>query len=613
MTKKDQEYKEIFLAEALENFEDINRELTELEKKPDDESTINTIFRITHTLKGNATGMGYSEIAELAHVLEDLFGEIKSKQITLSREIFTALFKGVDVIGLLINSLKTGDKVAYRGIKTKLQVIINRSKEDQLPASAKTSKKTSNKKGEKTASKKGDTTNPVKKPNEKSDDEEKLEEINQIIGEKEEVLDESQNVIDPETMENENKITFSDLVQVPVRKLDNLLNLVGELIIERDRIIATNTSNNSNEYARLNRISSDLQYSVMDVRLVQVGFLFNKFHRVVRDAATVEDKKARLVLKGVDTEIDRNILQIISDSLIHLIRNAVSHGIEDPKTRKEQNKNEEGEVQLRARNDSDGVIIEIKDDGKGIDIQKIKEKAIKSGVYTSDMLQLMNRDEILMMVFEAGFSTREEVSSLSGRGVGMDVVKKAIDSIGGNIKIETNKGKGTTIVLKLPSSMAVKGTLLFEIEEETFAIPLSYTEAVVSLYKSDLHKVSNGLVSTYLGKTISIIFLKDLFNLKKEDNIRSNKILQKSFDDLHPETQLHVVIVTYNGRTIGLVVDKLLQQKEIVEKPLQRPLDQIKFLSGVTILGNGNVCPVLNIASITNYIFNMSLSNHKAF
>jgi len=603
MNSKEEEYREIFLAEALENFEEINKVLTQLEKDPEATNLINTLFRVTHTLKGNATGMGYDGIAALAHVLEDLFGEVRSGNLKLDADIFTSLYRGVDVLGALINALKTGEKVAYRGVKTKLQVIIDRSKAGDATEEAAQPKAEEAKSTKKSAKKKATSKRNKKK------DEKQVEEINEVLSDDKEEVKEPNEI---EVEETDNKITFSDLVQVPVRKLDNLLNLVGELIIERDRLIATHAHNGtSNEYTRLNRISSDLQYSVMDVRLVQVGFLFNKFHRVVRDAAALEGKKVKLDLKGVDTEIDRNILQIISDSLIHLIRNAVSHGIETPAERKKLKKAEEGVVTLSARNDNDGVIIEIKDDGKGIDEERVKQKAIENGLVSKDMLNMMNKDELLMLIFEAGFSTREEVSALSGRGVGMDVVKKAIDSIGGNIRVDTEADKGSVVILKLPSSMAVKGTLLFELDEETYAIPLSYTEAVVSLYKTDLHKVSNGLVSNYLDKTISIVFLKDLFNLKPGDNINSKKILQSGFDQLHPEEQLDVVIVTYNGRTIGLVVDKLLQQKEIVEKPLAKPLDQIKLLSGVTILGNGNVCPVLNITAITNFIFNVSLSNHN--
>ena len=636
MSSKEEEYKELFQAEAIEGLEELNRVLTSLEKKPDDMNLINTVFRVTHTMKGNATGMGFSDIAGLAHVMEDLFGEVRNGSIKLDANMFAALFKGLDILSSMVSNLSNDKKIAFRGIKTKLQVILNNAKastteEETLAkegeekkeetsvkeastaqpkgkrkttkASKKSSAKQPKKENSKAPADADETSNKLKKEDSPQENKETLPEIDQLMGQMEEAqLDATEEI------EDHHKIKFSDLVQVPVRKLDNLLNLVGELIIERDRIIAMNAyGDQGNDYTRLNRISSDLQYSVMDVRLVQVGFLFNKFHRVVRDAAHAENKRVRLELKGIDTEIDRNILQIISDSLIHLIRNCVSHGIEAPEDRKKAGKSEEGLIRLSAENDSDGVILRIMDDGKGIDVQKVKSKAIESGLINKDMIQLMQKEEVLMLIFEAGFSTKEEVSELSGRGVGMDVVKKAIDSISGNIKVETEEGKGTTIVLKLPASMAVKGTLLFLLDQQTYAIPLSYTEAVISLYKNDIHKVGSGLLSHYLNKSISIVFLKDLFEQQDLEEVN----LQTRLDALHPEQKLDVVIVTYNGRTIGLIVDKLLQQKEIVEKPLQKPLDQIKFLSGVTILGNGHVCPVINITAISNAIFNLNISNKK--
>lgn len=603
---KEQEYKEIFLAEALESHEELNRLLTLLEKKPDDTKSINAIFRITHTLKGNAAGMGFKNVADFAHVIEDLFGEVRDGRLVIDDSTFTSLFKAIDVLGELINAVKDGGTVRFRGIKTKLEVLLNsvRGESPELEEKVAEEKKTTAEKSTKSTSKPKKST--VAKTNQTDTPNPKTVEDNKAAAVTKPQEEEPISAIDSEEEENANetKIAFSDLVQVPVRKLDNLLNLVGELIIERDRIIAANVGNvDANEYARLNRISSDLQYSVMDVRLVQVGFLFNKFHRVVRDAANEEKKNVSLTLKGTETEIDRNILQIISDSLIHLIRNAIGHGVESPEERKESGKPADGQVTLSAFSESDAVIIEIKDDGKGIDAKKVREKAIKKGLITAEDAQQMSDDDIVLMIFEPGFSTMDAVTSISGRGVGMDVVKKALDSIGGTISVHTELSKGTTFSLRLPASMAVKGTLLFELETETYAIPLSYTEAVVSLYKSDIHKVSNGLVATHLGKTISIVYLKDLFSAEPGESVYDKKILHKSFDATHPEEKLDIVIVSYNGRTVGFVVDKLLQQKEIVEKPLAKPLEKVQLISGVTIMGNGHVCLVLNVAAICNVVF----------
>jgi two-component system chemotaxis sensor kinase CheA len=511
----------------------------------------------------------------MSHVLEDLFGEIRDGRIKIEAGLFSSVFKGVDVLGNLIKAIQDKSEVKYKGIKTKLEVIVKRGREE----------------------------NTLAKANHGTDALASLTTaVNSLLGD---------NDTEENSQESEQKVVFSDLVQVPVRKLDNLLNLVGELIIEKDRILAShgnNGSHSSNEYSRLSRISSDLQYSVMDVRLVQVGFLFNKFHRVVRDAATAEGKLVSLKLEGTDTEIDRNVLQVISDSLIHLIRNCVGHGIEKPEERAKAGKSETGVVTLSARNETDNVVIEISDDGRGLNYEKIKSKAISQKLITEEEAVKLSKEDLSMLIFEPGFSTADQVTSISGRGVGMDVVKKTLDSIGGSIRLVSTESLGTVMQLSLPSSMAVKPSLLLELNKEIYAIPLAYTESVISLYKSDIHKAGGGLVASHQGKNIALVFLKDVFDQQVEKTGYNSNVLQKSFDAIHPEEKLEIVVVNFNNRKAGFVVDKLLQQKEIVEKPLMRPVDRIKFISGVTILGSGNVCLVLNIPNLLHFVFGLSAS-----
>lgn len=600
MSNKENEYKELFISEASASVEELNNLLTRLEKAPKEVKTIDNIFRITHTLKGNAAGMGFETISKFAHALEDLFTEIKKGSLLLDVEIFTVLFKSIDVLTELIEAIDSPNtNVKYRGIQRKLEVMVeNVRKKEASPSTTKTQKSTNT------------TKSPSVKKVKSADEaliklQQKINVNNEENAKQAEVL--AEDIEDNEAVtaiSNEEtdakKITFSDIVQVPVKKLDNLLNLVGELIIERDRLITEHEGKVSrNEFNRLKRVTSDLQYSVMDVRLVQVGFLFNKFHRVVRDAATSEGKKVDLIIEGSDTEIDRNILQIISDSLIHLIRNAIGHGIEEAKIRQAAKKPDAGTLTLSARNESEGVVIDIKDDGKGIDIARIREKVIQKGWVDVNTAKNMSEDEIISFIFEPGFSTNEVVNSISGRGVGMDVVKKAADSVGGNIKVSTEAGKGSTFSLILPSSMAVKATLLFEVGHTQYAIPLAYTEAVISVPKSKIFKMQNRLMVSHLDKTIETIFLKELF-FKDEENVREKA--------LKSEEKWQIIIVHYNGKKLGLIVDKLLQQKEIVEKPLKKPVDFVKFISGVTILGNGNVCLVLNVPQIIQKLFNYSVN-----
>lgn len=633
MGSKEEEYKEMFMAEALDNYEELNKLFTNLEKDVQNKKIVDHIFRITHTLKGNAMGMGFEAIAELAHVMEDIFSEVKAGKIELDDDLFNSLFKANDKLGELIDAINTGKKVSYKGIRTKLSVYLKKLLEEQAPekpspavespspdaTEAISNQDIQENQTENTAQKEPETTaseTPASPNAEKAQLEVITEEPEIPEGpltvpiavdlEGEEASELDHLVEEGEEAETtENKIAFSDLVQVPVRKLDNLLNLVGELIIERDSLIAANIERGygSNMFARLQRITSDLQYGVMDVRLVQVGFLFNKFHRIIRDVASIEKKKVDLILEGTENEIDRNILKIMSDSLVHVIRNSVSHGIEKPADRIKKGKPDRGKVTLRSRNEKDTVIIEIEDDGNGINAQAIGKKAVQKGIITEEYLRKATTDDLIMLIFEPGFSNAESITEVSGRGVGMDVVKRATESIGGSIRVITKVGEGSTFQLNLPSSMAVKGALLFEHDQQEYAVALSFTEAVVSLYKKDIHKIGNSLMSSYLDKTISIVFLNDLYKVRDLSDSALDGILQQSYEQLDEHKKLDVLITSYQGRYVGFVVDKLLQQKEIVEKTLAPPIDHVGLISGATILGNGNVCLVLDIANILNQLF----------
>lgn len=563
---KEDEYKEMFLAEAQESCEALDQLLTELEKNPNNPTAIDALFRITHTLKGNAMGMGFEGITALSHVLEDLFNAIKVGQMVLDTTLFQALFRANDILAQLVAAINTEETVRYKGILTKLKVALRKAKEhasQDLP------------------------TAPAPLP--------LLEEENT-----------NQNQATIEVTKTGHKVVLSDMVQVPVRKLDELMNIVGELLIEKDTLIAQRRAtdyNSSSEFSRLHRLTSDLQYSVMNVRLVQVGFLFNKFHRVLRDAAVVEKKEVDLVLEGTESEIDRNVLKAISDSMVHLVRNAVGHGIETPEERLKAGKPARGTITLRARSEKDSVYIEVADDGHGINIEKIKQKAIQKGLILAAHGDTISREEVLMCLFEPGFSNAEVVTEISGRGVGLDVVKMGVESIGGKIAIESSLGIGTTFTMILPASMAVKPALLFQLNAQEFAIPLSYTEAVIALPKSSVHKINTGLVARYLNRVISVVFLADLFAMESMQEIEEKGAFFTHFDKTPDEANLELVIVSYNHRFVGFVVDKLLQQKEIVEKKLPAPIHQVPLFSGATVLGTGQMCLVLDMARIMGHLF----------
>ncbi|WP_258102975.1 chemotaxis protein CheA [Marinoscillum sp. MHG1-6] len=564
MKSKESEYKELFLIEAKDNQEQLDKLFVDLEKDHHNAQAIKEIFRITHTMKGNAMGMGFDAIADLSHLIEDVMLAIQQKRMELGSELFQLIFRANDKLSGLIGALETNEKVSYLGIKTSLSLFLEKNLKQ-----------------------------------EETDDSESE-------GDKEDVKDTG-------SKEQSNgfgsQISFSDVIQVPVRKLDEMMNEVGQLIIERDRLLALSQKEalSSSDLEALKRVSSNLQYSIMNVRMVQVGFLFNKFHRVLRDASSLENKKANLVLKGTEVEIDRNILKIIGDALVHVIRNAVSHGIESPEKRKERGKSESGTVELSATHERDRVIIAIEDDGGGIDTDAIRAKLVKANLVSKSVAETLSSDEVIEYIFESGFSNAETVNELSGRGVGMDVVKKAVESVGGQVKIKTEDQKGTRIELHVPASLALKGTLLFEVDQQEYAIALAYTEAVITLEKSQIHKLGAGLTADFQGEAISIIFMKDLLSMKHLSEVSVRGSLHKTYNSIS-ENELHdVLVVSYGNHITGIVVDRVIQQKEVIEKPLARPLQDINLISGATILGNGKVCPVIDISVLTDLVHKQSL------
>jgi two-component system, chemotaxis family, sensor kinase CheA len=576
LKSKESEYKELFLIEAKDSIEQLDSLFVNLERDHANGNAINSIFRITHTMKGNAMGMGFDSIAALAHTMEDVMIAIRSKQITLSTELFEVLFKANDKLGALVKALETDENVSYWGIKSRLSIFLKNELEkvgQSVPQST----------------------------SETEDATESTEEVEITDDEEDEKSDGS---------EISSQISFSDVIQIPVKKMDDLLNQVGQLIIERDRLMAAsqNLGIRSSEFESLQRITSNLQYSIMNARMVQVGFLFNKFHRILRDAAIIESKNVNLALKGTEIEVDRNILKILSDSLIHLVRNSVSHGIESAEIRKERKKPAVGTVILDARYERDSVYISVKDDGAGIDPDKIRKKIINTGLVSAQAAKGLSDQEVLRFIFESGFSNADKVNELSGRGVGMDVVKRAVESIGGQVTIDTKLGLGTTISLLVPSSLALKGALLFEVGGQEFAIALSYMEAVVSIKKRDIYKLSGGLMARFKEEAISIVFLTDILEMHQLSEVSRQGVFHHTYDSIEDdENVFDLIVVSYADRMTGIVVDKLLLQKEIIEKSLSKPLNKIKLLSGITILGNGNVCPVIDVAVISDIIHKQTL------
>lgn len=374
-------------------------------------------------------------------------------------------------------------------------------------------------------------------------------------------------------------------VRVDIDRLDNLMNLVSELIIIKTRLedggaIEKDNMNEAIEY--LERITTSLHDAVMKVRMVPIERVFNRFPRMVRDLAKELGKEIELEMTGEETEVDRTIIDEIGDPLIHLIRNSLDHGIESPEIRKQRGKDEVGMLRLRAYPDGNNVVIELEDDGAGIDIEKVKSKAIDRGLITQTEAKELTADSVVDLLFKAGFSTADSVSDVSGRGVGLDVVKSKIESINGTVEVETGYHKGSKFSIRLPLTLAIIQALLINIKEEIYAIPLSSIREITPVQSKEIRKVQDQEVVLFRNKTLPII--------------RLNRVL--GIQDSKDDDEIIMVVVRKGEKEAGLIVDKLIGQQEIVIKSLGKYLLGIPYLAGATILGNGQISLILDVNSL---------------
>jgi len=387
------------------------------------------------------------------------------------------------------------------------------------------------------------------------------------------------------------KDTSVQSVRVSIDRLDLILNLMGELIINKARleqISRKNAISGLNEaLSRNERLINDMQYVVMQIRMVPVEQVFSRFPRVVRDLAKGQGKDVEFILEGKEIELDRTVLDEIAEPMIHLLRNSIDHGIESPEDRKKIGKTSKAKLEVTASRERDRVVISVADDGKGIDAGKVKEKALSSGVLTKKEASQISDEEAFKLIFKPGFSTKKEVTSLSGRGVGMDVVKTKIESLGGNVLIKSEVGKGTKVLLELPLTLAIIQALLIEINKGIYAIPMASVNRIVDILPKDLKSIKNEDVINLYDEVIPII--RNLYNTSVIDNGSGEQGEKES---------LSVVIIERGSNKVGLVVDDVLSQQEIVIKSLGMSFGEVKGFSGATILGDGSVALILDIAGI---------------
>ena len=397
---------------------------------------------------------------------------------------------------------------------------------------------------------------------------------------KEASFSQSQSFENIKKSQSNNKTSKS--VRVDIDRLDNLMNLVSELIIIKTRLEGLEADNRNSETASaieyLERITTNLHDAVMKVRMVPVERVFNRFPRMVRDLSYELGKKIILNMYGQDTEVDRTVIDEIGDPLIHLIRNSIDHGIEMPQERLQKGKPEQGTINLRAYHEGNNVIIEVSDDGRGIDIEKVKAKAVEKGIYTAEQVNDLSKDKILDLLFRPGFSTSDKVTDISGRGVGLDVVKNKIESLNGSIEILSEINKGTKFIIKLPLTLAIIQALLVKVGDEKFAIPLNSISEIVHKKEEEIHNVQGKEVVLFRGKVIPIIRLNEVLETKKISN----------------NGNLVCVIIKKGENLACCTVDELIGQQEIVIKSLGKYLSNVKVIAGATILGDGQVALIVD-------------------
>ncbi|MCD1294167.1 chemotaxis protein CheA [Methanocella sp. CWC-04] len=637
------QYRDMFVSEAREYLQSLNRSLLELEKCPSELSVLQEIFRSAHTLKGMSASMGFKDMETLTHRMENLLDRLRNGQLTADSGLVNVLFECLDTLESMTDDIEAGENgsVDISSISEKIDgfVVCEQTPEDtaidqsgeeaiavaatpadsqdqQAPAGSNeyevhvTIEKSSDFRGIRAflviqnLSEIGSiiTTTPsiqdledekfsydfslVIQTDKSIDDVERkakgVAEISQVKV-KTRAVEKKEAAQKPAVKEGVKNIHS---VRIDIDRLDVIMNLVGELVISRGRLFQIGSKHGlidlNETLTMVDRSITDLQNEIMRIRMLPVDHVFNRFPRIVRDISKKQGKDINFIIEGQDTELDRTVLDEISDPLNHLIRNAVDHGIEMPEERVAKGKSATGTVKLVARRERSNVIIEVEDDGKGIDVNRVKQKAIDRGLLTEAQAAAMGDDEALMLIFKPGLSTAEKLSEVSGRGVGMDIVKTKVESLGGTVKIDSKPGEGTKTILKLPPTIAIVQALLIKVGDEHYAV--SITNVVESEYvtESDIKTISGKEVIVIRDTLMPLIRLDRLFDIGTNDHMEKRT----------------VIVIEKGDEKIGLLVDFIESQQEIFVKPLSGLLQNIRGFEGVTIMGDGRVVPILDISTL---------------
>jgi len=509
----DNNYREMYVSEALEHVEMINQTLLQLEEKPDNRSYLDQVFRSAHTIKGMASTMGYDDTRELCKNIENIFDNIRNGTEKLTHHLTSALFACVDLLQQMISD-------------EKLKV---------------------------------DLTPYLKKLKNPEEEVENPPELGIVA------------------------TTASPTIRVKMSDLDSLVNLVGELLISKMRLEQTIQEENIDEskqvMTEVNRLITDLQYQSMQIRLVPLDQVFSRFSRTVRDTSQKLGKKINLNMDGSGIELDRSVLDSITDPLLHILRNSVDHGIESTEDRVKSGKPETGNITLTASRKGENIVITIVDDGKGIDVERVKEKAVINGIITQEEANKMPDQEAFQLIRSAGLSTAKEVTDVSGRGVGMDVVISQVESVGGSVKITSKKGNGTTLVLSLPMSLSIIRGLLVKVSDQRFVLPLSSITTTLKAPPEDIFLLHGTEVIKLQERVVPLI--------------RLNEFLEIENNELDNSTSTTIIVIENDGKEYGFVVDEFEKNQDIVIKKLDKS-ESSNLFSNATILPNGKVALVID-------------------
>ncbi len=648
-----QEIMEDFLIEAFEMNEQLDQDLVELEHNPEDLDLLNRIFRVAHTIKGSSSFLNLNILTHLTHNMEDVLNRARKGEIKITPDIMDVVLRSIDLMKTLLVTIRDTGSDTNNGKENEieeavkqLQAITSQNLEGAKERTKETPQK-ENKEEAKGEAKEENKENKAKTPtaeNPASDNpladepdldyanmsaEEVEAEIERLLNKRQEAdkerrvqkkqeakpkqevtpTKEAPKTETPKAPKTETKakakadteenkapsIGVEQTVRVDVRRLDHLMNLIGELVLGKNRLIRI-YSDVEERYdgekfleelnqvvSSISAVTTDLQLAVMKTRMQPVGKVFNKFPRMVRDLSRELGKSIELIIEGEETELDKSIVEEIGDPLIHIIRNSCDHGIEPLEERRRLNKPETGKVQLSAYNEGNHIVIKISDDGKGLDPVMLKEKAIEKGVISERDAEGMSDREAFNLIFKPGFSTAKVVSNVSGRGVGMDVVKTNIEKLNGIIEIDSEVGVGTTQKLKIPLTLAIIQALLVGVQEEYYAIPLSSVLETVRISQDEIYTVDGKSVLRLRDEVLSLVRLSDIFKV--------DAILESNSD-------VYVVIIGLADQKIGVIVDYLIGQEEVVIKSLGYYLKNTRGIAGATVRGDGKITLIVDVGAM---------------